>query len=160
MLRVVRDHRIELVGEHDLADLLPLMRAYCDFYAVAPPDPALLDLSRALIAEPDREGAQVLARDESGRAVGFATVFWSWSTLSAARIGVMNDLYVVPEARGRGIGGAMTVAPLLDARALGYRVGILQASDMGLPVYRRLGFQVYCQMRHYTAGPQVISGGW
>lgn len=47
----------------------------------------------------------------------------------------------LPETRGRGYGSAITVAPLLTARALGYRIGILQSSQMGLNVYRRLGFQ-------------------
>ena len=97
---------VGVVGDEDLADLLPLMRAYCDFYAVTPPDDALLALSRALIAEPDREGVQLIARDADGAAIGFATVFWSWSTTQAARIGVMNDLFVAERARGAGGGRA------------------------------------------------------
>ena len=46
----------------------------------------------------------------------------------------------IPEARGRGIGRLMTVAPLIEARAMGYRVGVLQASSMGRPIYEKLGF--------------------
>jgi ribosomal protein S18 acetylase RimI-like enzyme len=99
--------RIAPVTEADLPDLLPLMRAYCDFYRVAPSDDDLLAMSRALIADHEHEGVQLLARDSSGAAVGFATVFWSWQTLDAGRAGVMNDLYVVAEARGRGIGRAL-----------------------------------------------------
>jgi GNAT superfamily N-acetyltransferase len=87
----------------DLPDLLPLLRAYCDFYEVAPTDEALLALSRALIADPGREGVQLVARDEHGEAVGFATVYWSWDTLNATRIGIMHDLFVTPAARGSGI---------------------------------------------------------
>jgi len=59
-------------------------------------------LSRALLADPEREGLQLLARDDAGRAVGFATLYWTWQTLAAARVGVMNDLFVAPEARGMG----------------------------------------------------------
>jgi GNAT superfamily N-acetyltransferase len=95
---------IAAVGEADLADLLPLMRAYCDFYAVAPPDDALLAMSRALIADPEREGVQLIARGPDRDPLGFATVFWTWSTTRGARIGVMNDLFVAPEARGAGGG--------------------------------------------------------
>ncbi|MEK6252097.1 MAG: GNAT family N-acetyltransferase [Actinomycetota bacterium] len=99
--------RIEQVGEADLADLLPMMRAYCDFYEVAPRDADLEGLARALIADPDREGIQLLARADGGEPLGFATVFWSWQTLSAARVAVMNDLFVVPEARKQGVGRAL-----------------------------------------------------
>jgi predicted GNAT family acetyltransferase len=52
--------------------------------------------------------------------------------------------------RGRGIGRAVTLAPLLDARRKGYRVGILQSSTMGLSVYRRLGFEHYCDFTVYV----------
>ena len=97
---------IERVTEADLDELLPLVRGYCDFYDVAPSDEDLLALSRALIADPEREGVQLLAREE-GRAFGFATVFWSWATTSAERIGIMNDLFIAPEARGRGVAEAL-----------------------------------------------------
>jgi GNAT superfamily N-acetyltransferase len=101
---------IGLVGDDDLADLLPLMRAYCDFYAVAPGDDDLLAMSRALIADPGREGLQLLARTADGTPVGFATVFWTWSTTRAARIGVMNDLFVAPGGRGGGVADALIAA--------------------------------------------------
>jgi GNAT superfamily N-acetyltransferase len=100
---------IDRVNETDLTELLPLMRAYCDFYEVAPSDDALLSLSRALIADPEHEGVQLLARNE-GRTAGFATIFWSWATTTAERIGVMNDLFVAPEARGTGVAEALIEA--------------------------------------------------
>jgi GNAT superfamily N-acetyltransferase len=91
------------VGVTDLPVLMPLVRAYCDFYEVDPRDDRLIALSRALIDDPG-EGVQLLARAEDGAPLGFATVYWTWQTLDAARVGVMNDLYVVPDARGRGVG--------------------------------------------------------
>src|ERR1700722_13249440 len=83
---------IEIVRERDLPELLPLMRGYCDFYEAHPGDEDLQALSRALIADPEREGLQLLARDGERRAVGFATLYWSWSTSRAGRLGIMNDL--------------------------------------------------------------------
>ena len=44
-------------------------------------------------------------------------------------------------ARGRGIGAAVTVAILRDATERGARFGVLESSDMGLSVYRRIGFR-------------------
>jgi ribosomal protein S18 acetylase RimI-like enzyme len=111
---------IATVGEGDLDELLPLMRAYCEFYAVAPSDEALLALSRALIADP-REGFQLLARDGSDAAAGFATVYRSWSTLAAARIGVMYDLFVAPAARGSGVADALIAECAARVRAGGGR---------------------------------------
>ena len=105
--------------EADLEDLLPLMRAYCDFYDVAPGDEELLGLSRALIADPEHEGLQLIARDDDGTALGFATIFWSWSTLSASRIGVMNDLFVAPEGRGRKLADALIEECLAHCRKRG-----------------------------------------
>lgn len=104
------------VTTHDLPDLLPLVRAYCDFYDVAPSDDALLAVSRALIADPAREGVQLIAREEGGEAVGFATVYWSWDTLIAARVGVMHDLFVVPSARGAGAADLLIDACLGECR--------------------------------------------
>lgn len=94
---------IATVTAADVEALLPLMRAYCDFYEVAPSDGDLEAVVRALIADPEHEGTQLLARDEGGAAVGFATIYWTWSTLDACRIGVMNDLFVTESARGQGL---------------------------------------------------------
>jgi len=97
---------IAAVGEPDVPDLMPLLRGYCDFYRVDPTDADLTAMVHALIADPS-EGVQLIARDEQRAAVGFATVFWTWQTLDAARIGVLNDLFVTPQARGTGTGRAL-----------------------------------------------------
>jgi GNAT superfamily N-acetyltransferase len=110
---------ITAVGEADLADLLPLMRGYCDFYGVAPSDEALLAMSRALIADPGMEGVQFVARRDDGVAIGFATVFWLWSTLSASRVGLMNDLFVAPDGRGTGAADALIEACRVACRERG-----------------------------------------
>jgi GNAT superfamily N-acetyltransferase len=132
---------IERVAEGDLGELLPLMRGYCDFYEVAPPDDELLALSRALIADPEREGVQVLARHE-GQAVGFATIFWSWATTSAERIGVMNDLFVAPEARGTGLAEALIEACRAECAARGAGKLTWQTAPdntAAMKVYERVG---------------------
>jgi ribosomal protein S18 acetylase RimI-like enzyme len=55
----------------------------------------------------------------------------------------LYHLGTVAEARGRGVGAAITLAPLRDARALGYRIGTLQSTPMGYGLYRRVGFVDY-----------------
>jgi GNAT superfamily N-acetyltransferase len=138
----VSGHTLHTVAEDDLAELLPLMRAYCDFYGVGPADEDLIALARALIAEPEGEGVQILARDDDGRAVGFATVFWTWSTLSASRIGVMNDLFVESAARGRGVAEALIAECVARCRARGARsLGWQTAKDnrRAQALYERVG---------------------
>jgi GNAT superfamily N-acetyltransferase len=52
--------------------------------------------------------------------------------------------------RRRGIGRAITLAPLLDARTRGCRIGILQSSDMGYSTYQKLGFERYALYRAFV----------
>ena len=96
---------IDTVVDSDLPELLPMLRAYCDFYRVDPPDDRLLALATTLIENPD-EGVQLIARGD-GTPLGFATIYWTWQTLHAGRVGVLNDLYVQPVARGTGTGRAL-----------------------------------------------------
>lgn len=57
---------------------------------------------------------------------GVASVYW---------VGVL------PEARGKGIGAAITLVAYQDAKAQGYRYGVLFSSELGKPVYQRIGFK-------------------
>jgi GNAT superfamily N-acetyltransferase len=109
---------ISRVGERDLPELLPLLRGYCDFYEVSPSDDDLLSLARALIVDPQRDGVQLLART-GGEAVGFATIYWTWATTIASRIGVMNDLFVAPAARGTGAADQLIQACVEECRQHG-----------------------------------------
>jgi len=117
------------------------MRAYCDFYEVAPSDEALLALARVLIVDP-KEGVQLIARDDAGTAVGFATVLWTWSTLSGARLGVMNDLFVAEDARGGGTADALIAACAERCRERGVTELAWQTAHTNLraqAVYDRVG---------------------
>jgi GNAT superfamily N-acetyltransferase len=79
----------------------------------------------------------------NGQPVGTSQLF-----LSAGVAGIYN-VTCIPEARGQGIGAAVTLAPLLAAREMGYYISILQASQQGSRVYRRLGFQDFGHLSVY-----------
>lgn len=112
---------IRRVAATDLPELVALMEAYCAFYETAPGREALATLSQALLAAPDTEGLQLLARDDQGRAVGFATMYWSWDTTEAIRTAIMHDLYVDERVRGGGVGRVLIEACATEAAARGKR---------------------------------------
>ncbi len=78
-----------------------------------------------------------------GMPVACSTMF-----LDARAVGLWH-IATLPPARGRGIGGEMTLTPLRDARALGYRLGTLYAAPMGTSIYRRLRFREYHTLIQY-----------
>ncbi len=67
----------------------------------------------------------------------------------------MYNVATLPEARRQGIGAAMTRMPLIDARQKGYRVGTIQAMEMGYSVYKKLGFRDVCSISLYLAGNEL-----
>ncbi len=106
-----------------------------------PPDwaPYLLDMMLATLHHPV---TSYLAWVD-GQPVATATICY------AAGVAGIYNIATLPEYRGRGIGAAITLLPLLDARRKGYRAGILQSSEMGYTVYQRLGFKELCKLSHY-----------
>jgi len=73
----------------------------------------------------------------NGEPVGTNVIF-----NGAGVVGVYG-IAVVPSARGKGIGAAITLKPLLEARDKdGYKYTVLFSTEMGAPVYERIGFRL------------------
>lgn len=118
---MMSSHRIAAAGPGDLDDLVPLFDAYRVFYR-QPSDPLR---ARDFLAARLRDGESVvlLARDnDSGEALGFVQLYPSFSSVRMQTLWILNDLFVAPAARRRGIGRALLAA----ARAHGEHSGAIR----------------------------------
>jgi GNAT superfamily N-acetyltransferase len=101
----------------DLELIVPLFDGYRQFYG-RPSDP---DVARRFLRERLEGGESIifLAIDGVGSAVGFTQLFPSFSSVSAARILILNDLFVAPEGRRRGVGTLLLDAVAEYGRSVG-----------------------------------------
>ena len=99
------DERLAIrpVAPDELERVLPLFADYQRFYGVKTPDiPAIREFLRGFVAPSDR--GELIAAWDDGRIVGFANLYWTFSSVAAGPIVLLNDLYVVEGQRGAGIG--------------------------------------------------------
>jgi ribosomal protein S18 acetylase RimI-like enzyme len=132
---------IRRATEADLDDLLPLIAAYRAFYG-RPAEPAA---ERAFVASHLGAGTSVIfvASDAAGRAVGFAQLFPTHSTVHLGPSFVLEDLFVDPAARRSGIASSLLDRAVEHARECG-AVGMFleTAADNAAAqaLYRRKGW--------------------
>jgi GNAT superfamily N-acetyltransferase len=110
--------RIDPIGAEQLERVLPLIAAYQRFYEVEEIDETRNRAFFRRFLAPSEDGLLLGARRE-GRLVGYACLYWHFSSLEAAESVLMNDLYVSEEARGQGVGRALIDATAEVARERG-----------------------------------------
>ncbi|MEZ4586121.1 MAG: GNAT family N-acetyltransferase [Gemmatimonadales bacterium] len=126
--------------------------------------PEELELYAALLAalwEPPDQGVVRFYREGRSQLLGEGCPLrlylgrWQGTPVATAELAVSESavgLYNVstrPDHRGRGIGSAITRAPLLEARAEGHGLAVLQAAPAGVAIYRRVGFRPYGEIVEY-----------
>ena len=108
---MVAEVEIAPIASEELEELVPLIAAYQRFYEVAKIDD---ERNRAFFRRflaPSEDGLLLGARGED-RPLGYACLYWHFSSLEATECVLMNDLFVDESARGQGVGRA-----LIDASA-------------------------------------------
>lgn len=138
----------------DLACLVPLFAGYLRFYG------RTVDEARitAFLGERGARGESVvfLAR-QGGRAIGFVQLYPAFASLSLARSWILNDLYVLPEARGHGAGRGLMQAARDLARATGAAELFLQTArgnTVAQQLYETLGWVRDDEFLVYTLDPR------
>ncbi|MBU2870374.1 GNAT family N-acetyltransferase [Colwellia sp. E2M01] len=94
---------IEAVSKENIKAVLPLIRAYQEFYQVAD----ICDNKNAEFFSQFNQSSQLGCQfmyKEQGEVVGFATVYFSYASSIIAKVAILNDLYTLPKARGKGVG--------------------------------------------------------
>ena len=102
----------------ELEEALPLFAGYQRFYGVAEP---VDDRNRRFFARflaPSEAGVLLRARTDEAM-TGFACLYFTMSSIHAADVVLLSDLFVTPEGRGRGVGHALIEASLDVARNRG-----------------------------------------
>jgi len=116
--RVPAEIEIAPIAPEKFEELLPLIAAYQRFYEVEDiADGRNRAFFRRFLA-PSADGLLLGARSE-GRLVGYACLYWHFSSLEACESVLMNDLYVEESARGQGAGRALIEASAEVARERG-----------------------------------------
>ncbi|WP_269432514.1 GNAT family N-acetyltransferase [Bacillus sp. FJAT-18017] len=96
--------QVRQADSNDSSELYGLMREYIvDFYnQPEPSEEELKGLIRHLLENPS-SGVQFVA-EENGRLIGFATLYFTFSTLKVKRQAILNDLFVQRDVRGKKVG--------------------------------------------------------
>ena len=125
----------------DIAVILRFIREHAAFER----EPDAVEATEATLhealfgAQPAAEA--VIAEDATGP-LGFAVFFHNFSTWAGRRGLYLEDLYVTPDARGKGVGGALLrhLAALAVARGCArFEWSVLDWNADAIAVYRRMG---------------------
>jgi GNAT superfamily N-acetyltransferase len=115
---VPAEFEIAPVAGDEFEELLPLIAAYQRFYEVDEIDEERNRTFFQRFLALSEDGLLLGARRE-GRLVGYACLYWHFSSLEACESVLMNDLYVAEDARGEGVGRALIEAAVEVARERG-----------------------------------------
>ena len=132
----------------DLEQIVPLFDAYRVFYEQT----SDIETARKfLTTRLENNQSVIFLAEENGKAVGFTQLYPMYSSVSMEKMYVLNDLFVDPSERGKGIGEKL----LLQAQAYAHEnnlkgLTLETASDNPAQrLYERLGWKRDASYYHY-----------
>lgn len=134
-------HQIEPAREQDIPALVGLMRAFYGESDFPLPEAPAARTFAALLADP-RLGRVFLLRAD-GEPAGFVVLTVVFSMEFGGLRGFVDDFFVAPAFRRRGLGAAALAAVRAEAEARGLRALLVETSHdnaKALGVYRQAGF--------------------
>lgn len=133
----------------DTAIVAPLFDAYRQFYGCRS-DPAL---AQSFIGERlEKNESVILLAEDGGGALGFVQLFPSFTSHGAARVWILNDLFVAPTGRRQGVASTLLRAAADFAKESGaVRLQLVTAQDNrpAQALYEKLGWQHDATFRTY-----------
>ena len=106
------------LADAEFERLLPLIAAYQRFYEAAEIDEERNRRFFRRFLAPSEDGL-LLAAHEGEEILGYACLYWHFSSTQAVETVLMNDLFVSEAARGRGVGRALIEASAAVGRERG-----------------------------------------
>lgn len=134
-------HRVRQATILDLEQLAPLFDRYRQFYGRASDVAAAREF---LFARFTNKESTLLIAHEDERPVGFTQLYPSFSSVSLARIFILNDLFVSEQARRNGVASALMSAAVKFASTLGaVRLSLSTAitNDAAQALYHSAGWK-------------------
>jgi len=133
--------RIAAATESDVPLILSFIRKLAEYERLADTCVATEEgLRRTLFQEP--RAAEVLIAYEADTPVGFALFYHNYSTFLAQRGLFLEDLFVIPEARGKGIGYGLLSAlagVALSRDCARMEWAVLRWNQLAIDFYKRIG---------------------
>ncbi|WDE05948.1 GNAT family N-acetyltransferase [Thalassomonas viridans] len=133
---------IAQAGLQDVAPIAELFNLYRVFYQ----QQSNPELARQFIEQrlSNKESVIFYARGGKGQYLGFTQLYPNFSSVSAQRTWVLNDLYVLEQARGAGVGTLLLNRAKEHAVATGAKGIALETAESNIQaqkLYESLGYQ-------------------
>jgi ribosomal protein S18 acetylase RimI-like enzyme len=141
----------ELLALSDIDKLVPLFDQYMVFYG----QPSDQEKYKAYLLERinNKEATVYLALDKESEAIGFVLNYQTFSSVSLGRIVVLNDLFVVPAARQKGVAKALIECAVNLAKKTGsvrVDLGTAKTNSKAQALYEQLGFEKDTEYYSYS----------